>query len=66
MEQQTYTVTLRFAAPAWDERDGIDYTVCAETKREAISRARREAERDGHTIGNPGRYWFSAKAEGRS
>jgi len=44
---QTYTVTLTFRYPAWDERDGLLYTVTAMNKREAIKRARRQADNDG-------------------
>lgn len=57
---KTYEVTLRFQFPAWDERDGISYTIEAETKSDAIRYARRQAENDGHACGGRGRYWFSA------
>ncbi len=55
-----YDVTLRFQYPAWDEQDGILYIVDALSRAAAIRIARRQAERDGHTGGGRGRYWFSA------
>jgi hypothetical protein len=46
---KTYDVTIRFQFPAWDEKDGITYAaVAANTKAEAIQRARQKAQRDGH------------------
>lgn len=60
----TFQVTLRFQFPAWDEVDGITYEIEANSKAEAIDRARREARRDGHTPATgKGRATFSAKAE---
>lgn len=55
-----YTVTLRFQYPAWDEKNGIPYTVEANTKAEAIQRARRQADNDGHLCGGKGRVTFTA------
>ena len=49
----TYTVTLTFRYPAWDEREGLRYTVEADSKREAVKRARRQADRDGHLCAIP-------------
>lgn len=43
-----YTVKATFKHPAWDERDGITYTVLASSKAEANRRARRMADDDGH------------------
>lgn len=59
----TYTVTLRFQYPAWDERDGIPYEVSAASKSKAIARARTQAERDGHIrpCCGKGRYTFTAR-----
>ena len=60
-----YTVTLRFQYPAWDEREGLCFPVEAPSKSAAISRARRQAERDGHTpsVGK-GRVTFTTTEEG--
>lgn len=57
-----YVVTLYFQAPAYDERSGIPFIVNASNKREAVERARRESERNGHTpcVGK-GRYKFVAR-----
>lgn len=45
----TFTVTIRFQYPAWDEKDGIPYDhIDAKSKSEAIKIVRKEAERDGH------------------
>lgn len=52
----TYTVTMTWQHPAWNERGGATYTVTARTKAEAIKRARRIAEDDGHV----GRRYFKA------
>lgn len=62
---QTFTVTLRFQFPSWEDRDGIRYEIRARTKAEAIKYAKVMAERDGHTGGHAaahGRATF--KAEG--
>lgn len=49
---KTYDVLMTFAAPAWDERDGIMYRdIRASSKREANERARRKAYNDGHSVG---------------
>jgi hypothetical protein len=45
---QDYIVTLRFQYPGWDEKAGIPYEVSAKTKAEAIKKARKQAENDGH------------------
>jgi hypothetical protein len=46
---KTYTVTIRFQFPAWNDKAGIPYDgITAATKAEAIKRVRRLAERDGH------------------
>lgn len=57
----TYSVTLRFQCPAWDEKDGIVYEVEARTKAEAISYARSQARNDGHAQTGKGRYTFTAE-----
>lgn len=45
----TYTVTIRFQFPAYDEKNGIPYEgIQAKSKSDAISTARRQAQRDGH------------------
>ena len=46
-----YDVKLTFRFPAWDEKDGIDFLVMADTKREAIKKARRLADHNGHLCG---------------
>lgn len=46
-----YEVTLRFKFPAWDEKDGIPFTINAFSKADAIKSARRQAYDDGHTVG---------------
>lgn len=57
----TYRVTLSFKHPAWDERDGIPYDIAAKTKRDAVKRARRQADYDGHLVGKPvTQYSFTA------
>lgn len=58
----TYRVTIRFQFPAWNERDGIPYTMTAKSKAKAISYVRRQARDDGHipAIGK-GRVTISAK-----
>lgn len=55
-----YTVTLRFEAPAWDEKNGIPYEIEAASKSEAVKKARRHAEEYGHTGTGKGRYTFKA------
>lgn len=63
--EQTYTVTISFQFPAWDERDGITYSVEAASKSDAIAKVRRTARNDGH-IGNvvgKGRVTFRAVAD---
>lgn len=63
---QTYIVTLKFQHPAWDEKEGIPYEVTAKTKADAIKRARRMAENDGHAgpwvTASKGRQTFTATA----
>lgn len=57
----SWNVTMRFAYPAWDEVDGIEYVgVVAKCKSEAIKNARKQAENDGHACRGRGRYWFTA------
>lgn len=51
-----YIVTMRFKHPAYDEVNGIRYTIRAESKADACKRARRQADHDGHM----GRRHFSA------
>lgn len=62
---QEYTVTLRFQYPAWDEKNGIPYTVTAKSKSEAIESARRQAYNDGHLCGGKGRVTFKATQQER-
>jgi hypothetical protein len=59
MEYRAYEVTVTFAAPAWDERDGIRYRVTARDKSQANRYARRRAYDDGHTVGR--RAYFTAR-----
>lgn len=56
----TYTVTLRWQHPAWDERSGIPFEVEAKSKRDAIAAARKQADRDGHLMTGKGRATFTA------
>jgi hypothetical protein len=61
MKYTTYEVTLRFKFPAWDEKNGIPYTIEATSKKEAIKRARSQAADDGHLVARPiTEYSFSA------
>ena len=60
----SFTVTLRFQSPAWNEKDGIEFEVRARTKSEAIRYAKVRAERDGHIGGHAagsGRATFKAR-----
>lgn len=57
----TYTVTLRYQFPAYDELNGIVFEVTAKSKAEANARARREAERDGFMMTGKGRITFKAE-----
>lgn len=43
-----YAVTMTFASPAWDERDGITITVRARSKAAAIKSARETMRDAGH------------------
>jgi hypothetical protein len=43
-----YKVLMRFKSPAWDEVEGIEYQVTADNKADAVKRARRQADNDGH------------------
>jgi hypothetical protein len=54
---EQFLVRQTFATPAWDERDGIVYTVAATTKAEAIRKARKLADQYGH-CGTGSRSWF--------
>lgn len=56
-----FTVTLQFQFPSWDEKEGIEFQVSAQTKRDAVTKAKRMSERDGHTpcVGK-GRVTFTA------
>lgn len=61
---QTYTVTIRFQHPAWDEVNGIAYTdISARSKSEAIAIVRNKARNDGHTGTGKGRYTFTAEED---
>lgn len=62
---QTYTVTLRYQYPAWDEKLGIPYEVEATSKADAIRQARALAYNDGHVMTGKGRITFKA-IEGRA
>ena len=60
---KTYTVTIRFQSPAWDEVNGIPYTgIEATSKSAAIKQVRRLAWDDGHTAlaTGKGRITFTA------
>jgi hypothetical protein len=60
----TYTVTLRYEYPAWDEVNGINYSgIEAKCKSDAIKTARKKAETCGHCQKGKGRYWFAAEIE---
>lgn len=58
---ETFTVTLRFQFPAWDERYGIEFTVRATSKSDAIRRARAAAMEAGHGGPGKGRAIFTAE-----
>ncbi len=45
---QTFNVLLTFRFPSWDYKAGVPYEVVASSKSEAIKKARRFAEHDGH------------------
>lgn len=53
-----YTVRQTVQYPAWNERDGITFTVEASSKADAIQRARREAWDLGLYGGEQGRRTF--------
>ena len=56
---RNFTVLLKSQYPAYDERNGIRYHVEADTKADAIRRARRQARDDRHTgFGGKGRVSF--------
>ncbi len=58
---KSWTVTMRFEHPAWDEVDGIEYrNIPARNRSEANRAAARQAESDGHAVSGRGRYWFTA------
>lgn len=60
---KTYTVTIRFQFPAWDDVEGIPYTnIEATSKSDAIKQVRRTAWDDGHTAlaREKGRITFTA------
>jgi hypothetical protein len=60
-QHKTFNVLMRFASPAWDEKDGIPFPgIKAKSKSDANRVARRLAERDGHAIRGVGRYTFTA------
>lgn len=57
----SWNVTMRFACPAWDEMDGIEFTdIVASCKSDAVKAARKQADNDGHACRGRGRYWFTA------
>lgn len=58
-----YRVRLRFQYPGWDEVNGIPFVVYAATPRDAIARARRQADRAGHLCGGSGRVSFKCEGE---
>lgn len=59
-----FTVTLRFQFPAHDEKNGIVYAeIVAGSKADAIWRARKMADRDGHLGSGKGRATFKARQE---
>lgn len=59
--QKTYTVTLTFTCPAWDEVDGINYYgIQADSRSEANRIVRRFASEDGHLGSGKGRATFRA------
>lgn len=62
--RKTWTVTMSFQYPAWDEVEGILYRgIEADSKSEANRQARSMAERDGHLCGGKGRVVFTASVE---
>lgn len=57
----TFTVTMRFQYPAWDEKDGISFEIRANSKAEAIKYARSHARYEGHSGTGKGRVTFKAE-----
>lgn len=58
-----FIVTLKFQFPAYDEKQGIPFEIQAKSKADAIKRARRQAEADGHSgpwVREKGRKTFTA------
>jgi len=45
---QTFNVLLTFRFPSWDYKRGVPYEVQADSKSEAVRKARKQAEYDGH------------------
>ncbi|MFZ5533412.1 MAG: hypothetical protein ACOY5H_07795 [Pseudomonadota bacterium] len=61
---KSYTVTVRFQYPAWDEVDGIEYKgIDACSKSEANAIVRKLAADDGHLGSLKGRVTFTATEE---
>jgi hypothetical protein len=62
--ERQYRVTIRKRHPAWDETNGIVYTVNATGKSRAIRDARRMAEDGGHVGSGQGHYTMTAEDVG--
>lgn len=63
MTAMTVKLTMKF--PAWNERDGLFFEVEANTKREAIEKARRDADNGGHLCGLSVRDYSFRVVEGQ-
>lgn len=61
IKRATYAVTMTFEFPAWDETKGVFFSVEANSKKEAIKEARRQAYADGYATTGKGKYWFKAE-----
>lgn len=63
-KRKSFDVTMRFQYPAWNEVDGIEYrSIEADSKSEANSIARKQADRDGHLGWGKGRVTFTANEQ---
>lgn len=57
----TYTVTVKVQYPNWDEREGFTFPdIVAESKSDAIRKARRHSYTYGIVTGHHGLSWWKA------
>lgn len=58
---KTYTVTVKVQYPSWDERDGFEFRdITADSKSEAIKKARQHSWTYGIIDGHKGLSWWKA------